>query len=436
MEDEGREKAFKLNDAELKQQDTFLVLMTGDEIIKGWLASSYIWYARHLQFKFRQNWSLIALSLASIPDESTEPAPGDLVAVYEFVIVVLTLFKNRRKVTLVEIVDELSNRDILKQQLDEDRAKPNQLVWATIGWLSMLYEAVIDPKPGKLEVIKTSTSASGYHNPLITRKYNNFKQGFDHIDSPFYSLLADFGDLIPEPRSHRVQDATNAIICAQTVAFHTLQESDIRIEWVTSLNLHLEFDSGHKTLKLFQCPSFCRLMIVDRNILSRLFSEHASHSTEDVRVISIPAEEVFIELLLSYRLIFSQHLHSTKAFSTLLPANWASDPLLSILCGTTCESGTTRSFYDELDAGEPRIDYSFSDFPHFGKRLLEVQEFVRALHPIPSLSVRSLMLKSREGGETQTLLRVGVISIILLLTIVLAVQIWSVQRLQQIRGPT
>ena len=135
--------------------------------------------------------------------------------------------------------------------------------------------------------------------------------------------------------------------------------------------------------------------------VSRLFNEHASHTIEDVRVTSLPAEEVFIELLLSYRLIFSQHRRSAKAFSALLPANWASDPLLAMLCGTH-DTDTTRSFYDELDAGEPRTNYLLADFPYFGKRLLEVQEFVRTLHPLPKLSGRSLVLGPRNGGEIQT----------------------------------
>src|SRR5277367_3949633 len=56
------------------------------------------------------------------------------------------------------------------------------------------------------------------------------------------------------------------------VCFNTLQGlADVRIEWVTSLALHLEVDSSKKTLKLFQFPSFCRMMSVERetHILSR-----------------------------------------------------------------------------------------------------------------------------------------------------------------------
>jgi hypothetical protein len=142
----------------------------------------------------------------------------------------------------------------------------------------MLYEAVSHPKADKLEVTKTSTSSSGYRNPLVTKRYNNFKQGFDYVDSPLHNLLDRFGDLIPEAggfQTHEPMSSGNRsseVIMVQSVCFNTLQQiAELKIEWVTSLALHLELDSGKKTLKLFQFPSFCRLMTVKRrnNILSR-----------------------------------------------------------------------------------------------------------------------------------------------------------------------
>jgi hypothetical protein len=142
----------------------------------------------------------------------------------------------------------------------------------------MLYQAVPHPQATKLEVTKESTSFSGCQSPLVTRKYKYFKQGFDFIDQPLHCLLGNYGDLIP--RTHQVQNSDAGLIgghsveyiIAQSVCFYTMQDlADLKIEWVTSLALHLELDSGKKTLKLFQFPSFCRLMHVERkaNILSR-----------------------------------------------------------------------------------------------------------------------------------------------------------------------
>jgi hypothetical protein len=140
----------------------------------------------------------------------------------------------------------------------------------------MLYEAVPNPAANKLEVIKTSTTSSGHRNSLTTRKYYSYKQNFDYIDSPLYKLLGKFGQLIPQSRPHSISEPGSPqlteVIAVKDVCFHTLQGfAGFKIEWVTSLALHLEMDSSKKTLKLFQFPSFCRMMSVKRetHILSR-----------------------------------------------------------------------------------------------------------------------------------------------------------------------
>lgn len=136
----------------------------------------------------------------------------------------------------------------------------------------MLYEAIPDPKPDKLEVTRTSTSLSGYRNQLFSRKYFTFKQGFDHTDMPLYRLISKFGDLIPEIPTPLPYHRASETIKVPSVCFITLQGlADLKIEWVTSLSLHLELDSSRKTLKLFQFPSFCRMMITGEghNSLSR-----------------------------------------------------------------------------------------------------------------------------------------------------------------------
>ena len=98
---------------------------------------SCLWYGRYLQSKFYHHWHLLAPALVGLEDNSTMPASGDLVIVYSFVIGVAKLLKTIRNLALVEIVDELDNQNMLKPQMDEERAIPNQIVFATLGWLSM-----------------------------------------------------------------------------------------------------------------------------------------------------------------------------------------------------------------------------------------------------------------------------------------------------------
>jgi hypothetical protein len=125
-----------LTDAEMQKQDSLIVLITGDQMIKGSLADSCLWYSRYLRSKFHSHWHLLAPALVGLEDNSTAPASGDLVVVYEFVLAVAKLFKSKKDLALVEIVDELENRGLLKQQLDDERAIHNQIVFAALGWLS------------------------------------------------------------------------------------------------------------------------------------------------------------------------------------------------------------------------------------------------------------------------------------------------------------
>lgn len=142
----------------------------------------------------------------------------------------------------------------------------------------MLYEAQADPEPDKFQVTNTSTSAFGYRNALSTRKFSAYTQGFQYIDLPLYNMLNRFGDLIPdlgftparEPRFPGGQ-STECII-PQLVCWDTLHNvAELKIEWVTALSLHLEFDSGKRTLKLFRYPSYVRMMSCYRtkNLLSQ-----------------------------------------------------------------------------------------------------------------------------------------------------------------------
>jgi hypothetical protein len=58
------------------------------------------------------------------------------VVVYNFVIAVAQLLKSRQELALVDIVDKLDNENLLKPQPDEERAMPNHIVFAAVGWLS------------------------------------------------------------------------------------------------------------------------------------------------------------------------------------------------------------------------------------------------------------------------------------------------------------
>jgi hypothetical protein len=126
----------QLTQDETQQQDQLISFIVGDEIIKGALATACVWYKCFLRYKFISHWRLIAQALEGIDDTSTAPKPGDLVVVYKFAKTVAQLLKTESNLAVSQIVDELDNQRQLKPQLDGERAIPNQLVFAAVGWSS------------------------------------------------------------------------------------------------------------------------------------------------------------------------------------------------------------------------------------------------------------------------------------------------------------
>jgi len=444
---QNTEISIALTENERQKQDALIHFLVAGASIKGILATACCWYSVFLQSKFKLHWHILAMSLDGLDDNSTAPSRGDLSVVYTFVHEIAKMLKSTANLALVTIVDELDNANLLKPQLDEERAIPNQAVWAAIGWITMLYEAIPDPKPDKLEVTRTSTSLSGYRNQLFSRKYFTFKQGFDHTDMPLYRMISKFGDLIPEIPTPLPYHRASETIKVPSVCFITLQNlADLKIEWVTSLSLHLELDSSRKTLKLFQFPSFCRMMITGEgdSALSRLLNNNAARSSENVTEPEVPSQDFFREILLSYRVIFGQDERSWKAFSRIIPAwedrvdlssnpswesSWDCDPLLHVLCGRSVETPEARQVYEEVDANEPTSNYiPHADFKFFGKRLLDLQDFIDQHQP---RNVRGLLNDRRDVAAWYTLWNNQLLIIFATVTIFFMVlsfvfQVWQV----------
>jgi hypothetical protein len=145
----------------------------------------------------------------------------------------------------------------------------------------------------------------------------------------------------------------------------------------------------------------------------RLLIDHATRLYEDVRAPEVLTEQFFEEILRTYRLIFGQDDRSYKAFSRMVPVweeqrgrtswetTWACDPMLFILCGKSATSEEARKIYDEIDANEPHNCYNpNTEFPFFGKRLLELQQFIRQHQPH---NVRALLNDRRDVAAWYTL---------------------------------
>lgn len=123
--------------------------------VTGTLINCCTWYTQYLLFQFRSQWHQLKTALAGLDEDSLYPQPGELGTVYDFMLIVAKLLKDQKDLTLVDVVDELDNDNMLKPQLDEERAVPNQIVFAALGWLS------------KSSIVQ-DTSADTWHNFLST----------------------------------------------------------------------------------------------------------------------------------------------------------------------------------------------------------------------------------------------------------------------------
>ncbi|KAG4437547.1 hypothetical protein IFR05_006981 [Cadophora sp. M221] len=186
-----------LTPEELKSHDAFFTSVFNSRLSTSQFASIRSWYSQFLYWKFRAHWHLLRRALRGLDEDSPSPRPGDLVTVYNFLATVGELLKTRENLALVEVVDELDNNGALKEQLDRERSVPNQVVFAAIGWLSMLYDTVPNPKPSKLEALAFTEDSSRCraYTPL---KNCVVEQGFDYIDQPLHVLLNKLGIVMPE----------------------------------------------------------------------------------------------------------------------------------------------------------------------------------------------------------------------------------------------
>lgn len=98
--------------------------------------------------------------------------------------------------------------------------------------------------------------------------------------------------------------------------------------------------------------------------------------------------DLFVELLLTYRLIFSQNAQSWKLFSSEMSGMSKSvlslpdaDPLLPLLCGRPFDSSEVVALYDYIRADDIQAYYTPGSFQFFGGRILQIQGFVETQNP-------------------------------------------------------
>jgi hypothetical protein len=251
------------------------------------------WYLRFVDSWIEAAWEPLLDGATSNPPgpcrSSTRPfGAGEAAKKTTYTLMNLTAremrMRERKGLALTEIVTVLQDQGHLRTGDTDHECLGIQMAFTLIGWLTMLYEPVTSPEKNKLQLEQSNTKRR-----LRLRRsgiIHNFSldivspaQSIPVTQQPLHRLFCRFGNLIPRPddlcnsREFGSGNATQAgrywggdfelesTITVHHVCFHTLQKIvEIQIEWVETLNQHLEFNPGKKTLKLFRYPAFCWMM--------------------------------------------------------------------------------------------------------------------------------------------------------------------------------
>jgi hypothetical protein len=305
------------------------------------------------------------------------------------------------------------------------------LVFAIIGWLTMLYRPDVLSCPSTEFCIADEMDGhhSGSHMSLkqdrigSSKRLSDFLLGFGLMLPPAnYHILEDAEEIKLYDKLKSVEPSTLNLFLLTTIG-------GVSVEWTDSLACHLELDKDARLIYMFRYPSFC---------WSNLHDAEAESSTIHACASDVPdnhhwgtkqdVTQLLEEILLSYRLLIGQNIRSRRLFQKLspfqgMPANFRDD-LLVQLC-------TSK---DSVPLGLVQRDaYELArDFPHLRTRLVRLDHHLNQRKP---RSWTELWLDNRDSASWLTFWAVIIIGGIGLLLALIQVILQIVQIAFQIQHP-
>lgn len=297
-------------------------------------------------------------------------------------------------ITIDEVIARLYDEGLLELPATDNATSPERhlkyaryFVFCALGWQTMLFTpAPFDdgwesPHEQAQLAINERDGCCGYTHMSLQQDSRACS------NEPLSEFLMGFGVLLPAKNmclddDLRVQKIfqQQTEIHAKTFNAYTLSAvAGIRIKWVDALACHLEFNSTTREVSLFRFPSFCQAMLV-RSLKGHSRAPiHACATTSTLRCQWATEDEInqlLVEILLSYRLLFRQTRRSRAAFrSSSNPFLKKSaykdnirDPLLPALCGTETPH---QSIYSGM--AEKEMYYLPRDFPVLRYRISVLQ---------------------------------------------------------------
>ncbi|KAI9755367.1 MAG: hypothetical protein M1835_000829 [Candelina submexicana] len=248
------------------------------------------------------------------------------------------------------------------------------LVFAILGWQTMLYQASFGTSPPQqLAIVDDQDGYKGQafmklkqDQNCAKRQLKTFLMGFGLFLAPRNQCVSDF------PEECQAFESVT-VIDSEELNFFLLQSiADVNIKWIDVLAPHMEYDKSTNTLFLFRYPSFCAanlpsqaeeavsLGVIHRLVFkcsiiinSKITNSCATQGDDSTWASEGETTDFLREVMLSYRLIFGQSKEARHLFRTMDPfedvASEGRDGLLLTLCGRksmdTSAFGKERSAY-------------------------------------------------------------------------------------------
>ncbi|EFQ99405.1 hypothetical protein MGYG_02417 [Nannizzia gypsea CBS 118893] len=281
-----------------------------------------------------------------------------------------------------EITQHLRKSEILEYP---EALLPAQkfLVFAILGWRSMLYQASFNTCSTKEFAIHRESD-----QPQSGLVFDTYKVSAHLSDRSLWILLKAFGNILPArsvtapqlaSESSKIASSWLPLYPSETNAYLLTVLLGVRIRWVEMLALHLDYDKSTKTLSLFNYPSFCLHTLSSGGVIYSF--ESLEKYGVDPRANKEEISHFLREVLLSYRLIFGQSAKSRKLFRQLSRSQGVAkghvDSVLPLLC--------TRKQLPFMQGLEFPVDkavyFAAQDFPILHERIEIIAKELRDKKP-------------------------------------------------------
>lgn len=228
-----------------------------------------IWYTQHLHqhvaFFLEQKPSSLSMIFTEEEINSKDTMYEKL---FEMMDIAIEGFRVG-ETSIEAIATSLSNKGVISGDILDGTSRSKscyQLVFIVISWMTMLFKAKENPLNNGLQLsLVDSSDPRKVLRSATWRKLVSPIEGLSTL--PLKHLLARFGKftLLPASTESALVGKYNfGVLLASNFSYETLGKvAKIRIEWVDSMTLHLEFDERTATLKLFRFPSFCAMMCLN-----------------------------------------------------------------------------------------------------------------------------------------------------------------------------